>query len=197
MKNNSATQKAVEIEKTVHTELKVIEFTNSRGITMDLMGLPPYLIQMATESIKRPIPPTYTVKRADGGEDEFPHSQETIDDPKTSKKEKEKWSSYLAEMKMADAQASEVLLNVILVEGIKLHTEPDEMVNWEKRMKMMKISIPEDDMEKELVYKKEYAFSTQDDVEILMTKVLELTGVSRSEVDLAKSSFPNKVESEA
>jgi hypothetical protein len=194
---DSAVEKAVQIEKVVNADLKVVEFTNTRGMSMSLMGLPPYLVQMATESIPRPKAPTYKVERADGGTDEFSHSEDTIKDPKTTEEEKIQWETFLSDVKSANSKASEVLLNVIIMEGIKLDVVPEDMAKWEKRMKVLGIPLPDDEMEKEMFYKKEYAFATQEDVEIIMSKVLELTGISREEVELAKSSFPDKVEPKA
>lgn len=186
-KNNDDLKKLTE---TLRSEQKQVLFTNSRGLTVTLKALSPYLVQMATESIDRPTVPTYVVVTADGTEETHFHDEESI--AQSSEEEKKKWTQYKDLLRASELKASEILLNVILMEGVQLEFEDEE--SWTKRQKIMGIPVSEEHEERLLAYKKQQVIGDTEDVENIIKTVMRLTGVSRDEVDLVEKSFPDNVE---
>lgn len=164
---------------------------NSRGDSMILRAIPPMLIQMATESISLPVVPTYTIELEGGGTETHMHDEESIE--QSGPEEKKKWEDYKKELVISNTKATEVLLNVILLEGVVLtFADPARL---EKRLTMMGVKLPEDPDEKEFMLKKAYAISSGNDAGMIMNTVMELTGIKREDIDNLKNSFPGDVES--
>ena len=86
-------------------------------------------------------------------------------------------------------------MNIILIEGVELPIQDED--KWVKRQKLMGITVPDDEEERSLMYKKQNVIGNTQDIELVTRKVMELTGVSREEVDLVKKSFQNPVEPES
>lgn len=169
-------------------------YKNSKGIDVILVPIAPYLIELASSTIEIPEAPTYTVETIDGGIEIFHHDQTSVD--QSDDETKKKWFEYQAAVKEADRKASEILMNIIMVEGIKLDSIPDEE-RWIKRQKLMGIPIPDDYEEKLLMYKKTQILASPEDIENVTRIVIELTMVSKEEVASAKKTFQGNVESEA
>jgi hypothetical protein len=181
------------LSNALRSEVKEVEFVNSRGLKLKLHALSPYLVQMATESVEKPSVPTYTITTADGSEETHFHDEESI--AQSSDEEKKKWETYKKGIQEAEAKASEILLNIILIEGVELPIQDED--KWVKRQKLMGITVPDDEEERSLMYKKQNVIGNTQDIELVTRKVMELTGVSREEVDLVKKSFQNPVEPES
>jgi len=170
--------------------LKEVEFTNSRGLTMKLHAIPPYLAQMAMTAIPQPSVPTYTVQLEGGGEEVHQHDEDSIS--QSGPAEKALWLAYKSDLQDAERAASDALLNVILIEGLEVELDLPKMV---KRMKMMSIRIPEDPDEMELMVKKAYVIGGQEDVERITTLVMNLSGVSNDTLEQTKDTFQDTMES--
>jgi hypothetical protein len=175
-------------------EPKEIEFINSAGTKIILSALPPYLIQMAIESVDRPTIPTYKIE-TEGVEEEHPYDEKSIIDPRTPAKDQQDWMQYLEDFALAESQSSEILVNVIISEGVSIPFSPEVEESWVKKMNLLKIRIPEDHEERLLMYKKQYVIRSTEDIENLTTTVMSLTLVSKKEIDAAKKSFQNPDES--
>lgn len=187
--------KIKKISKLSKPKEEVKEFINSRGFKSKLHPIPPYLLQIVTESIEHPVPPKYVVETADGTQEEVYHDETSILDPKTSKEEKDQWEKFLKESVEADQASSNAMLNLILLESVEVPFSQIEKEAWIKKLKLIGISPPEDPEEQLLMYKKMTVLSDTDDIQNIITKVLELTMVSREEVESVKDSFQDSVES--
>lgn len=194
MSKNNINARIKDLNETLRSEPGSIEFTNSRGVKIQLVALSPYLVQMATESVERPEVPSYEITTADGIVEVHKYDEKSINDPKTPEADKLKWKEFEELNRKADLDSSEILLNLILIEGVKLEIDDEE--RWLKRQKLMGIKVPEDPEERLLMYKKQYVIGNMSDIEKITKTVMELTGVSREEIDKVKKSFPGNVESE-
>jgi hypothetical protein len=181
----------------IHSEKREINFVTSRGLTVKLLAISPYMLELAASSSDFPKTPTYTVIIAGGGEETHDYDEISITDPKTPIADQERWLEFLDEVDVANRKASETLLNIILLESVQLDVSEKELTSWRKKSKMMGIVLPEDEEEQLLVYKKMYVTGNEDDITGITTAVLNLSTVSRKEIDLAKKSFPSSVESGA
>jgi hypothetical protein len=175
-------------------EAKVIEFINSRGTVVELLPLPPYMVQMAIDSVDRPQVPTYKIQ-TEGADEEHPYDEVSIADPKTPAEDQEAWLDYLDELSLAETRSSEILVNLILSESVNIPFDQETETSWVKKMKMIGMRVPEDHEERLLMYKKQYVVGNSNDIAELTQKVMSLTLVSKEEVDLAKKSFQDPDES--
>lgn len=169
------------------------KFITSRGIEVILHPVPPYLVQMATQSIQLPEVPTYEAKLEGGGVEVHKHDEVSIS--QSSDEEKEKWAEYKYSMIKANSEASDVILNVILLEGVEVDIPDIERLK--RRMKLMNIQVPDDEDEQTLFYRKAYVIGSQRDAELIIKNVLELTQVTGEMLQTVEGSFRNTVESES
>lgn len=170
-----------------------IEFVTSRGLKVTLRPLPPYLVQMASTAIEKPEPPSYIVKTEGGGEEIHTHDQESI--MQSSPEEQLEWSKYLEKVREADQKATDVLINVVLVEGVEV-TIPDKE-RWIKRQKLMGLTVPEDEDEMMLMFKKTQVIGNDKDVEFIVQSVMKIGGITEEDLNSVKNSFQDKLESES
>ena len=192
---NPELAKLQEINRVVKSELQEKDFVNSRGLKVKLLSLPPYLIQMATASFEKPDPPTYTIQTAEGTEEVHSYDETSIVDPLTPDEDRKKWEDFQKELAEIEARSSEVLLNVILLEGVQLDFSSEIENSWVHRMGLMKISVPDDHDERLLMYKKMTVIGNTEDIQNITNEVMRLTVVSREEIDTIKDSFQDSVES--
>jgi len=164
-------------------------FVNSRGISMTLRAIPPYLAQMANEAISRPKPPTYAIELEGGGTEEHVHDETSI--AQSSDAEKIKWAEYQDALLESIRTSTESLLNIILIEGVEL--EIDDMPRWLKKMELMHIPVSDDPEERLLAYKKAYVLGSKEDINDVTSRVMAMTGLSREDVNNVKQSFPDTV----
>lgn len=162
------------------------EFTNSIGNKFILQGLPPLTMPSLMESISFPNKPTYSITTATGEIETHEHDETTLQTPE----DYDAWSKYEEDKQKAEQELSNRMLNCILIEGVTL-PEGIDFTRWEKRQKLMGLSIPEDEEEKLLQYKKNEVIRSADDIRELMRLVMELTGVTQEVVELTKKSFPD------
>jgi len=185
------TQLAQLVEDVSRTE-EVI-WTNSRGITVRLLPIPPYLVQLASSSIERPTPPTYTVKLEGGGTETHIHDETSI--AQSSEEEKKLWEDYkLAEMQ-ADQAVSDLILDIVLMEGVVL--EPETLEASKKRLQLYRVSLPEDPEEAELFMRRTFLIGNRNDAEAIVSVAMALTGASPERLKVMRKSFPDPMDSES
>jgi hypothetical protein len=163
-----------------------VSFTNSRKVSMKLKAIPPYLVQMAYEALPKPETPSYTVAIEGGGTETHIHDETSI--AQSSDAEKAKWNEYKIILKQNEMKAQEMILNIILIEGVEISS--DEERKFSGRLKLMGISLPEDPDERELSFKRAYALGTPEDAEFITRTVMKLTGISQEDLTSLKNSFP-------
>jgi len=168
-------------------------FVNSRGMKIKLRPLPPYLVQIATESIVRPEIPTYSIKTESGDIETHQHDEKSIS--QSNDEEKLKWAEYIEETKKVNVKISTLMIDIVLMEGIDAQIENEQ--RWIKRQQLMGITVPEDPEEKLLMYKKTCIISTPEDIAEITRKVMSLTGVSTEDIEKLKDSFPSDTESQS
>jgi hypothetical protein len=165
-------------------------FTNSVGETFVLHGLPPLAIPKLAEGIKFPTKPTYTITTATGDIETHEHDATSL----SSDEDKKAWAEYISKDAMADAELSSKMLTYVLVEGIVIDEIPN-LDRWLKRQKLVGIEVPEDTEERILLYKQTAVIRSTDDIQNIMQTVMNLTGVSEEAIAMARSSFPDIMES--
>ena len=168
------------------------EYITSSGKTVLLRGLPPLAIPSLAEGITFPDIPTYKITTVAGDTEVHEHDETTL----ATDEDKAVWAKYLDDQKKANNQLSERMMLCVLIDGIVIDEIPDK-ARWISKQRLMKMPVPEDLEEQLLLYKKTAIAASQEDIENIMSIVMELTGVSAEEIALAKRSFPGDVESGA
>lgn len=173
---------------TVEQEVvQTFQYTTSKGIKVTLYGMPPLLPNQIQNSVKRPEIPTYTVQTAGGGVEVWEHSKDTI----STDEERAEWEAYETGIEKADNLVTERLLRAILLECVEVDEFAERFDVWKAKQKMIGIDLPEDEEEQILLFKEVEIFRSADAITYVMEKVMQLTGVSREEIDDVKSSFPD------
>lgn len=168
-----------------------VEWTTSRGIKVTLKPIPPFLVQMAAQSIEKPVIPTYEVSTVGGGVEVHTHDEDSI--AQSSSEEKLMWAEYKEAMMVADQKATDVVLDIILLEGIDVSIEDEEA--FVKRMRVFGLTISEDPTERSLQMRKAYLIGCKEDADSITSIVMSLTGVTIKDLSAARQSFPDQVES--
>lgn len=188
-----AKNKVIELRNQLKETETTRKFKTSRGLEIVLRQIPPYLIQMATQTVEIPEVPTYEVELLGGGKEVHKHDETSI--AQSSDEEKQIWKNYKIKVGLAEAKASEILLNMILMEGVIIDLpDPDSFI---RHMKVMGITVPEDSEERLLMYKKAYVIGNTSDAQEIIRQVLELTNVSGDLLKQVEDSFPDSVESQS
>lgn len=170
----------------------VVEWTTSRGFSIKLQPIPPYLAQMALQSIEKPDPPTYEIVLASGEKEIHFHDETSIE--QSSDDEKAKWTRYQEELSVVNDQMTELLLNIILLEGVIMNKEDEE--KQAKRMRALRVRLPEDEIDRSIEIRKAYLIGCKEDADSITSMVFALSGISVKDLTLARDSFPDQVESE-
>jgi hypothetical protein len=178
-------------EASAPKDLRSAEYINTTGIRVTLIGVPPMLIPAIADSIEFPSKPTYTVTLATGDAQIFEHDEKSL----TTDEDKKAWADYKAKNNEAEDTLSRRMLKAVLLEGVIINAEMPELLKWKKRQELIGIKLSDDEDELALQYKEIAVARSKDDIENIMSMVMELTGVDREALDLAKSSFQDSMES--
>ena len=109
--------------------------------------------------------------------------------------DKEVWAKYQLAYENAEEELTAKMLNAILIEGVFVE-EITSAERWIKRQQLMGIPVSDDEEERLLHYKQSEIARSSSDIEFIMDKVMELTGVNPEDLALARSSFQDPVEPE-
>lgn len=165
-------------------------FVNSIGEQYEIRGLPPLLMADIYVSITLPKKPTYTVITASGDTEIHDHDESTLVTPE----DRAAWAEYLDALSKADAEVSNRLLTCVLIDGVYIPDDID-LARWERRQILKGFTIPEDFEEKLLAYKRSSVVRSKEDIVRLLSSVISITGISEEEIESAKKSFPDQLES--
>lgn len=168
-------------------------YTTTRGVEVVLTGMPPLLPQQISDSVKMPEIPTYEVETSSGTKEIWEHDETTIQ----TEEDKEIWNAYLEEKEAAETLITERLLKAILLESVSIPNLDKHLEAWKSRQRLIGIELSENPEELLLNFKETEVFREVPDVEFVMSKVLELTGVPREEISSMKDSFPDTVDAES
>jgi hypothetical protein len=172
--------------------VKTASFVNSMGITVHLQGIPPLIIPRISDSVTFPEKPTYQIETASGDFETHTHDKTTI----STDEEKKAWAEYLEQNSEAEQTLASRILKAVLIEGVVVKDYSD-FENWKVRQELMGLEVSDNKERMLLHYKETQLARTEEDIESVMNLVMELTGVDPKELDLAKSSFQDTMESEA
>ena len=166
-------------------------YTTTRGRTITLSGMPPLAVQRIANSIEFPSVPTYTIELASGDTETHDHDITTLDTPE----DHVAWEKYLEEEEAADNKQTEMLLKTILVKGVEVKITDEELADWLEELEVIGLDPPKNKKDRQLAYLETEIIATTYDAQMIMEIVMELTGVSEEDIEDARDSFPDTMES--
>lgn len=173
-------------------------FINSRGEEFPVEAVSVLLIKRIEGDLREQFedqgkvldPPQYCTELPNGAEQCFPHDKDTIDDPKTTDEERETWQEYQRNVMEFNSLLQDKYLGAIVMD----QPEPkgDE---WEVKLRWLDMKIPENPLDKKMLYYTSYVLITDQDIERFVTKVIEIsmTGVDKETLQAARDTFLGKV----
>lgn len=179
-------------------------FTNSIGMTFQIVGLSPLEMPRIQASVTYPKKPTYRVETAGGGFEEHEHEVKIIpatdSEPEkvvstlNTDEDKAAWAAYEEAFAKAESELSERMLRTCLLDGVVLTDVAKENMNrWKRRQELKGIPVSDDPDQLELDFKTSMVGQTPEDFQLLMELILSLTGVGEEDIEKLRRSFPDTV----
>lgn len=166
-------------------------YTTTTGRTIMLSGMPPLAVQRIANSVDFPSVPTYTVELASGDTETHDHDETTLDTPE----DHAAWEKYIEEQDAADDKQTEMLLKAILVKGVEVKISDEELEEWLEELEVIGLELPKNKKDQQLAYLETEIIATTYDAQQIMEIVMELTGVSEEDIEDARDSFRDTMES--
>lgn len=170
-----------------------IEHTTSRGVHMQLVGLPQLLLDNIRNSVPKPSVPTYTVHVDETNADiVLPYDEKSVQ----TEQEKAMWADYQAKLAAAEKIVNDRLTDATLLKGVIVELPEDD--NWIKEQQFLGATVPVDNpMKLYIHYIRTEAISGDADLRAITLKILEATGVGEEALDEVRKSFRNQAQKRA
>lgn len=167
-------------------------FTTSTGVELILKRISPLLVNKAQASVIFPERPTYEAETVSGEIEIHEHDKTTLE----TEEDHEAWRQYLMEYMRAEQLQNERLTNVLLRRGIDydaLQLPEDE--GWiEEQQDIFGIEVPEDPFKRKMHWLETEAFTTTEEIEKLIIRLMAMTGVDEEVLTAAERSFRRPLE---
>jgi len=174
--------------------------TTSTGTTVQCL---PYWneVMLAGSSLSfpdKPDVPTYEVEDADGDKFTREHTQESIDDSKTSDADRELWASYLAELEQYNEQVRELnaqkelmRTRMIALKATRIVPEPDLDLWARESLELYGLEMPSDPRERKLMYFASEVIKVELDGAAIMAGIARASGMTEDQLDSIEELFPD------
>lgn len=138
--------------------------------------------EIAAKGVQIPEPPTYEVEVFGGDKVKKTHTAKSV---KTDE-EKAAWEEYENGQFILTIAIGARVADVAIMEGV-VGCEPTP--EWESRMKMLKVKVPEDANEKRLGFIKATVINASEDAEALVNAIMKLSGIDAEGVARVRENF--------
>ena len=172
-------------------------YTTTYGVDVKVEPISVILLQKLNGSVRKRFeddgkiltPPEYCVELP--GEDKqcYQHDKDTIIEDGTSDEDKEAWALYQETLEEYNTDLSEKILGaVIMDQPIKYEK------GWEDRFEWLEMEIPEDELDRKVLYVTTRLLRVAEDIQGYMFKILEISAGTANEeaIAAAKSMFRSK-----
>lgn len=165
-------------------------YTTANGEEIELLAISPFEIQAVSDAVrkKHPLPevPTYTVETVGGGMEVREHDETTI----TTDEEKVTWAQYTKEKEAAELAFNLAINDFMLLAGIACEMPSDE--KWMALQRKFGVELPDDPEDLRLHYIKTRLLNLND-LNAVIVKLTQKTGVSAEMVETGRASFRSPV----
>lgn len=175
------------------------EYETSSGVVVTLKAMPPLLVTRMASEVGFPDKPTYEITTAAGDVEIHEHE---VDEAKgittlESDEDKKAWDDYVKETEEAENRLTMMTLKAVLLEGVLIEPDDEQITRWASKQKIIGLTVPEDSEERLMMFKETEVVGNKEDMEFILNKVMELTGVSEEQLEKARASFQDQVEPDA
>jgi hypothetical protein len=169
-------------------------FENSRGLEFEIVPVSVLLLQRIQTDLQEQFeeegktltPPQYCTELPGGAQQCFEHDEDSISDPSTSKEEKKEWEDYLKNTAEFNALIQDKYIGAMVMD------QPDPQDDeWEAKLRWLEMRIPENPLDKKMLYYTSYVLVTGKDIEEFTMRIIEISmsGVEKERVEEARKMF--------
>lgn len=180
-------------DQTTETPAAPPTFTNSRGLTIRIQPINPWLMEALPRAVEvkygkpKPTPPTYAIETFTGAVEKHEHDETTLE----TDEDRVAYATYLVESKKYNDLQGDLTMRLMAREGVLL---PEDLNAWQGRMAFLGIPIPENPDERHVFYVKTEVVGNMDDAKRLISEIMLLGGLSKEALQIAENSFRREME---
>lgn len=177
--------------KGASVRLETVEIGTGSGHTVLLKPLSPFLLDKINSAFIPPKPPTYEITTAAGDVEIHAHDEETIE----TDEDRETWENYIAEFNRVAEAKNTASIKIFLDQGVDLPEDIDPVIeHWKELLLSCEIPVPTSEIDIKVEFIKDIILTNPDDIMLVMSEIIKLSGVSESLVRQAEQSFRDQVE---
>lgn len=172
-------------------------YTTTYGRELEVEPISIILIQKLQTALQKDYknrgislePPTYCTELPSGDRQCFNHDEETIQDDSTSDEERAEWGEYQENLSEFNSELGDRVLGAIVMD------QPVDFEDgWESKLEWLGVDIPEDELDRKLLYMTTRVLKTPTDIQGYMFRVMEISAGTAGEdaVEAARAMFRNQ-----
>ncbi len=169
------------------------KFTTAAGREIGIQPVPPLLIEevrlRAQQTVEVPPKPTYEVELPDGSMMTYEHDEQSV----TTAEEKAAWKVYQAALSRQAAAAATKVMELFMAKG----TTVDVTGEWRELQEYFEIKLPDNPIALKIHFLRTELLTTTDDINNLMTSIMEASGIDRTVLEAAQNSFRRNLRQES
>lgn len=162
-------------------------FTTSSGKQIRLSLFPPLQMQMMQDAAGKEaaklygeaVRPTYTTS----ADEVMPHDESTLE----TDEDRAAWAKYQGILNKHTMHVGEKTMRFVLFYGVDMN--PDDDPDWQARQQFFGIEIPDDPIGRKIHYIQTEFIYTRADIEEIMYRIAEMSGVRREVIDASAATF--------
>ena len=184
-------------------ESGTVVVTTASGWECECMPVADLLLRVGQHLVNppEPEPPTYTITGAGGAEEQRTHTQESIDDAKTTDDERLAWAFYLEQHEEwetcvadLDRQRGELRGRFIALRGVKVRGLPDDLQSWADEQQLLYgFSVDDQGLPHDkallLAFIDQEIIRTPTDGAKVTAGILRASGLDQEALDAAEAAF--------
>jgi hypothetical protein len=172
-------------------EAEVQELRTTSGHTIIIKPLSPFLLDKLNTAFPVPDPPTYEIETATGDIETHFHDEESLE----TGEDREAWEAYNVEFNRIAQEKNDASIKVFIDQGVILPDEiAPEIEHWKDLLISCGIPVPKSEIDQKVEFVKDIVLTNPDDIMLVMSEVVKLSGVSEKLVRQAEDSFRDQVE---
>lgn len=168
-------------------------FTTASGNKVEVLAVPMLLLEdvrtKAMATVQVPPVPTYKVELDEGKFVDYVHDEKSIADDKTTPEEREQWRLYREALARQQVVSANKVMELFIAKGVKLEQPIDPNGEWAELQRFFGVEIPTNPIQLKIHYIKTEILSSPDDINGVIAKVMEASGIDPALLSAARSSF--------
>lgn len=175
-------------------------YTTSSGMVIELEPVPPLLLEdvrlKAMSTVEVPPIPTYKVELPDGSFADYEHDAKSIEDSLTPPQDKETWTKRQEALRTQQNIAANRVMDLFLAKGTRIDEVLLNEGEWRSLQEYFGIEIPTHPIAAKIHFLKTEALTTPEEINNLITAIMDASGIDKSILEAARNSFRNRLRQE-